>query len=402
MSSYSSPGSISFAHLVLVFLLCSVLSFPSCHGQGNTDPQGTTSLKEGQSKLVKNHFFPEVPDENLFVQCGLEDRQGNLWIGTAGNGIYRFDGKDFLNFTHRSFNHFSLKDDLNHDDILCCAEDRSGNIWFGTRRGVIQYHPTGNTPVAKDFNLWLIPENIPDPSTGIRMAYVMKPNENFVWSIMQDQMGTLWFGTSTGVYTCDLPADSDDKGPLFSPFLAKVASINKEHLQMPDISTMHQDRHGTYWFASAWNKGEGIIRYDGTSLIRFMPDSLRSFRAIIERKNGDLLFLSPFDGVYSYDGSLFSNALKKMGIAQDTLVSMIEDHAGNLWLGHSSGKMSGDVDGGLLRYDGENITIFTTKDGLSHNHVFCMIETRDGNLWFGTRNTGLCRYDGKRYIKYTD
>ena len=171
---------------------------------------------------------------------------------------------------------------------------------------------------------------------------------------------------------------------------------------MPDISTMHQDRHGAYWFASAWNKGEGIIRYDGTSLIRFMPDSLRSFRAIIERKNGDLLFLSPFDGVYSYDGSLFSNALKKMGIAQDTLVSMIEDHAGNLWLGHSSGKMSGDVDGGLLRYDGENITIFTTKDGLSHNHVFCMIETRDGNLWFGTRNTGLCRWDGSRFTDYTE
>jgi len=115
-----------------------------------------------------------------------------------------------------------------------------------------------------------------------------------------------------------------------------------------------------------------------------------------------LLLLSPFNGVYLYDGETFSNLNKKMGLKSDTLVSMLKDKNGNLWLGHNSGNVKNGGDGGLWCYDGKSLKLFTTKDGLSHNHVMCMIADRNGNLWFGTRNTGLCRYDGRHFTDFTD
>ncbi|WP_394351059.1 hypothetical protein [Spirosoma arboris] len=31
-----------------------------------------------------------------------------------------------------------------------------------------------------------------------------------------------------------------------------------------------------------------------------------------------------------------------------------------------------------------------------------MLEDKSGNFWIGTRNTGLCRYDGKTFISFSE
>jgi len=367
-----------------------------------TDAVKDKSITGGQTKIIKNNFLPELAEEFKFVQCCLQDKKGNMWFGTAGNGIYVYDMKSFVNFTHQSFINFSLKNDLNHNDILCCMEDKTGNIWLGTRRGLILYKPTQDKPAGKDFALFLIPANTISNSSRNRLPYTLQPGDNFVWSIMQDKSGKIWFGTSRGIYTHDPSMDNDKDGPLFRRFFDSNSLINAKNLRLIDISVMLQDKNGNIWFASAWNKGEGIVRYDGKSLVNFTPDSTYSFRSIIEKKNGDLMFLSPFRGLYLYDGKTFSNLNEKIGIKNDTLISMLEDKSGNLWLGHISDNIKNGGDGGLWRFDGQSLQLFTTKDGLSHNHVMCMIEDKEGNIWLGTRNTGLSRYDGKVFTNYMD
>jgi len=57
---------------------------------------------------------------------------------------------------------------------------------------------------------------------------------------------------------------------------------------------------------------------------------------------------------------------------------------------------------GLWYYDGKSLKLFTINDGLPHNHVMCIVSDKEGNIWFGTRNTGLCRYDGKTITNYSD
>ncbi|MBT1709107.1 hypothetical protein KK062_12770 [Fulvivirgaceae bacterium PWU5] len=37
---------------------------------------------------------------------------------------------------------------------------------------------------------------------------------------------------------------------------------------------------------------------------------------------------------------------------------------------------------------------------MSHNCVWSLLEDKAGNIWLGTRNTGLCRFDGKALVGF--
>ncbi len=386
----------SIRRLYLLAILSVLVS--ACRSQTNGGLESgsvkPSEINHGQPKLIKNHFYSQYPDEFFFVQCGLQDRAGNMWFGCAGDGIYRYDGKTFLNFTKN--------DGLSHNDVLCCLEDKSGNIWFGTRNGLIQYQPSGNIPVRSDFSNWIIAANVVDAATRQAVPYTYIPADNFVWSIFQDHRGTIWLGTNHGIYLHDPKKDRGPNGPLFTAFLDNDSLINAQHLHLKEITSINEDHDGNMYFASAFIKGEGICRFDGRHLTNFKPDGLETFRTIVVRKNGTLLFLNTFHGVYAYDGKAFTNLTRKIGMPTDTLVSLMEDRAGILWLGANRDKIDHGGEGGVWRYDGESLRRLTVEDGLSHNCVFCIVEDREGNIWFGTRNTGLCRYDGKTFMDFTD
>jgi ligand-binding sensor domain-containing protein len=45
--------------------------------------------------------FTRYPvSETLNITCLLEDKNENLWFGTMGNGVYRFNGSKLDNFQH--------------------------------------------------------------------------------------------------------------------------------------------------------------------------------------------------------------------------------------------------------------------------------------------------------------
>ena len=74
-------------------------------------------------------------DQGMLSNCVwslLEDRDGNLWIGTQ-NGVSMYNGG--------SFTHFTKKEGLSGNAVRSILEDRDGNLWFGTYgRGVSKYN----------------------------------------------------------------------------------------------------------------------------------------------------------------------------------------------------------------------------------------------------------------------
>jgi ligand-binding sensor domain-containing protein len=95
----------------------------------------------------------------------LEDRKGNIWFGTIGAGVYRYDGKLFTNFT--------TKDGLVSDRVGCIYEDKAGNVWFGTEGGASRYD-------GKSFRNFTTKEGLPN---------------NDINTIVEDNTGKFWFGT---------------------------------------------------------------------------------------------------------------------------------------------------------------------------------------------------------------
>lgn len=81
--------------------------------------------------------------ENMF-RCSLLDKSGNLWFGTTGKGVYRYNAAtaDFTNFT--------TSDGLSDNFVSAIIEDKAGNIWFGTTKGVCRYDGKSFTDATKN------------------------------------------------------------------------------------------------------------------------------------------------------------------------------------------------------------------------------------------------------------
>ena len=65
------------------------------------------------------------------------DPQGNIWLGTSGGGVLRYDGQTFQSIR---LGPSALENKV--EAVLC---DRRGRLWFGTRAGLVAYQP-GHTP----------------------------------------------------------------------------------------------------------------------------------------------------------------------------------------------------------------------------------------------------------------
>ena len=353
--------------MIAAFILA---TFTSLNGQVKTN-------SIGQPKLIKTSGSG-IYDE---VFCALQDKAGTIWFGTTGEGVYRYDGKLFTQFT--------VKDGLSSNTIWSVLEDKSGNIWFGTDFGVCQYDGKSFTPVP--FNV-----SNSNPLSLNKSFYKDASAKNEVWSMMQDKSGIIWFGTREGVYCYN--------GKTFYRFLDNYSIINKEGLHLKMVDGILEDKNGVIWFASGMPPGyEGFCRYDGKMIQSFKPKNEGWFRKVIESRNGNLLLATRHFGVWSYDGKSFNDYSQPKDLVNGSLNAILEDKAGNLWIASDYGKNIDDTLGGLWRSNfpatnpAEN-----TFTKIINKPVFFMFEDKDQNIWFGTRGMGLYRYDGKTVRRFSE
>ncbi len=318
------------------------------------------------------------------ITCELQDRDGNLWFSTGGEGVYRFDGKSFTNFT--------TKDGLCDNDVGDIIQCKSGNILIGTKSGICMYD-------GKNFSRYLETDSI---------------NKFRITSLLEDRDGSIWFGAmNKGVYRYD--------GTNLTNFLYKYKHpiFADKHEKM--IMDIIQDKKGNIWFSS-WNRG-GVWRYDGTILTHFLPsaDYYSFFEdersnaysssitkyvhspdyitddmifSISEDRAGNIWFATRRHGACRYDGNSFTSFSENEAFVSYGLYSILEDKKGNMWFSTENN--------GVYCYDGKTLKNYTTSDGLVNNSVFSILEDQAGNLWFGTRWSGLSRYDGKTFATFSE
>ena len=88
---------------------------------------GVDCLAQGPQWQVYNNKNSGLPENKL--KSIAMDNNGNIWLGTAGDGGVRFD----RNEKWEVFNETTSGISNNHVDSI--AIDRQGNIWFGTGTG---------------------------------------------------------------------------------------------------------------------------------------------------------------------------------------------------------------------------------------------------------------------------
>jgi ligand-binding sensor domain-containing protein/serine phosphatase RsbU (regulator of sigma subunit) len=324
------------------------------------------------------------------INCLLEDNRGNIWLGTPGGGITKYDGK--------SFTHFTVKEGLNSNSINIIFEDKVGNLWFGTEdEGLCKYdgkfftHYSEKDGLSNKYitsvfqdktdNLWIGTSDGLSKFDGKSFTnYTIKEglSNSVVYSILQDNANNIWIGTGYGI--------SKFNGKSFSNY------TTNEGLSDNTILCSLKDTKGALWYGTYQG---GVTVYDGKSFNHYgVAEGLsnQAVSCILQDRTGNIWIGTSGGGLNKFDGKTFTHFTEQEGLNSNEILSLLEDKSGNIWVGTNTG--------GLSKYDGKTFTHFTEKEGLSNSLVFSVLEEKSGNMWFGSY-MGLNKYDGKSFKHYT-
>ncbi len=110
----------------------------------------------------------------------LQDKEGNLWMGTYGSGIYVFDP------SARLIDHLSLDSGFCSNVIHQLYADRDGGIWVATRHGLAYFRDSA------------------DRRTVVNYTHKNGLADIYVHAVCQDDAGNLWFSTNSGISMLDV------------------------------------------------------------------------------------------------------------------------------------------------------------------------------------------------------
>jgi ligand-binding sensor domain-containing protein/serine phosphatase RsbU (regulator of sigma subunit) len=329
------------------------------------------------------------------IKCIAEDREGNILLGTSGEGVQVFKGERFVSFTK--------KDGLINNQVWNICQDHTGKFWFGTNEGISVYDPK-ETIIEKAFKNISIIDGIQSKSVrsicadkdqnlwigtwGGKVAKfdigknkfeaVPSLNESvndFVNCLMIDKKNKLWVGTINGIATYDIN----------SGIVKHIRTI--DGLSDNDVTSLFQDSKGNIWIGT---KQKGISLFNGSTYKLLNAEqglTFNSITSIAEDKKGNVWVGTEGGGAFVYDGSKFKKYKTADGLISDFVTLIAVDEKDMVWLGTNKG---------LSKFESATNTFLS----YSKNDGFTGIETKleasyrdnEGNLWFGTVN-GVFKYD---------
>lgn len=115
-----------------------------------------------------------------WVYCIYEDSDGSIWIGTMGNGIWKYNKANGAFKLYVYDQNSDTPSGLRSNSINSIMEDSEGNVWFSTDRGGLSRYDNE----TDRFETFGLEEGLPD---------------NVVYSVVEDNKKNLWFGTNKGL-----------------------------------------------------------------------------------------------------------------------------------------------------------------------------------------------------------
>lgn len=326
-------------------------------------------LDRFDSDTSRFSHYPEVAEQ---VTAIYEDRNGTLWVGTAGLGLFRYD---------RSSDRFlGYASDLFADGhILAIHQDRLGTLWVGTEYGGLYAVKAGEVAC-------LIRHYRHDPFDPGSLPY------DRITAIAEDEAGHLWIGTGayhepkSGGLACLNPTEAATANS--GPSLA----LYRDGLPHGHITAIVADRAGTLWVGT--EDGLAVLDRAAGQLTTYQHDVVDSYsltndrvQALYEDRSG-ILWIATDGGVSRYvrEKNRFTlyrhDPRDPASLGAPTVGAVLKDRDGALWVGFHTG--------GLDRLDASSrrITHFrhdpANPNSLSHDHVTALCQDHSGRIWVGT------------------
>ncbi|RZT93322.1 two component regulator with propeller domain [Ancylomarina subtilis] len=338
------------------------------------------------------------------VSSIIQDKTGNLWLGTNGGGLSRFNGQEFFSYNK---NH-----GLEDNNIRSLFKDSKDNIWIGTSTGIslfngiefINYNETDSLPVARYFQIqesndgkiWAL--GIKDNQrvlVYIQDGHIYNANKlypelstkNRALSILNDPKGKLLITTQNALYEYE-----DNK--------LSISKLNDESLFKDQIivPAFFDSNHECWYRAFKPNFGFSIFKTKNNKISKIdIPESINPLDITninLDSKGRLWICIKEVGLAIVSDGNVKIIDQSK-GLISPYIQEVLEDNEGNIWLTTSGN--------GLIKYGSNKFLSLDFTNIIGGNIVLATLQDSNGYYWFSISGKGIVRYkNGESQILTTE
>lgn len=209
------------------------------YGQGLKELDLKTNLFTSiEIKSQKN-----IPSNFKYIKSLMQDQYGNLWIGSWGSGLARYNpnSKDFKVWINDPTDSRSLS----YNDIWALYQDSHNNIWIGTNGGGLNLIDKNNDNQFYKLGYDASSQN----SLSSNSVYIIYESEKDKKITGTDKV-TLWVGTSNGLNKITI--NNSDFRVDANQLKAKVKFYTiKDGLPDNSIKSIIEDDKGNLWLGTS-------------------------------------------------------------------------------------------------------------------------------------------------------
>jgi len=307
------------------------------------------------------------------VKVLLRDRDSVLWAGSLEQGLFRL--------RNGRVEHFNRQNGLSSDVIHALLEDREGNLWVGTPNGLDRFREpkvarwsteqglAGNLIIAigkaHDGGLWI--GSLRGGLDRLRGDSIEPFRAKAGWdngtvlALQEDSRGTLWAATSKQFGYFSQNQFTEIRPPNGKPFTR--------------IFLITEGPPGNLWLA---DQEQGLHRIRNGRIEPFTADGLDPAKMMYQLlcDHAGNLWIGYYSGGLTVvrDGKVQSYDAQS-GLAPGPVLALYQDRSETIWVGTNEG---------LSRFRKGHWTTWTSRQGLPAGGVQAIIEDKQGHLWLVT------------------
>ncbi len=342
---------------------------------------GLIRLKDG---IFHTYLTAHSPIAAIYE--GADDR---VWVGGL-DGLYAIQGNDIR--------HYTTQDGLPGNVVTAIVQETDGTLLFGTdkglaslRDGVFHRYPTGDVSTApvidlarsRDASLWVattrglfrwkgkLLEEV--PLSGV-------PEPARVTSLLEDREGTLWIGF-------------DHRGIASFRDGKLTRYTARQGLPSDDVASIYEDSEGHLWVGFSDSGAVELRKGSFSTFGRREGLSEDMVWSVLKARDGSLWVGTDSHGLDHIDEDGHVRVLTTHdGLPSDSLLALLEDRDKTLWAGSESGALSHLKDG--------HVTVFRDPSNKG-NRLVSILQDSAGDLWLGFHELdGLVRFQRGHFQHY--
>ncbi|WP_334236730.1 sensor histidine kinase [Terriglobus sp. ADX1] len=306
-------------------------------------------LEVSPHRFERNLILPvDGKPQSIWLQTLNKDKEGNIWVGSEGNGLFRIQKESILTL--------STAEGLASNNTYPILRTHTGDMWAGSWPGGLSQIRDG-----KVIRRWGNSDGLP----------------GLISSLAEDRNGVLWVGTHGGVRTIV-------DGRLTKPVLPFQDTNDPAQVIL-------QASDGAMLFGTPG--GLNIVR--GSMLQHLAKDqglATNDVRTLLNDRNHDL-WIGGYGGVTRMHDGQLTRWTETEGLPSNNVRALMEDSDGGIWVG--------TYDGGIGWFHNGRWFTFNQKSGLFDNGAFQILEDGHGAFWISS-NRGIYRVSRQQLAAVAD